>query len=127
MLRNFFLVALGGAAGSLLRYAIALLLPRSGHGFPWATLTVNLAGCLIIGLLAGLTPRHHWMAQTGWVLMATGLCGGFTTFSSFALDNVKLFETGGNVTGLIYIIASLSLGIFLCYLGYHFTSPAQRL
>jgi CrcB protein len=121
MLRNFLLVGAGGAVGSMLRYAIALLLPRAGKGFPWATFTVNLVGCFVIGLLAGLIPRQHWMFRTGWMLLATGLCGGFTTFSSFALDNVKLFESGGNFTAVIYTAASLMLGIALCFAGYRLT------
>jgi CrcB protein len=121
MLRNLLLVGAGGAAGSMLRYAIALALPRSGKGFPWATLTVNLAGCLVIGLLAGLIPRQHWMFRTGWVLLATGVCGGFTTFSAFALDNVKLFESGGSMTAVIYTVLSIALGIVLCFAGYSLT------
>jgi len=118
MLRNFLLVGAGGAAGSILRYAVALMLPRAGKGFPWATLSVNLIGCLLIGMLAGLVPRHSWMLHTGWVLLATGLCGGFTTYSAFALDNVKLFEVGGNITALTYTLISLVAGIILCYAGY---------
>lgn len=118
MLRNFLLVGAGGAVGSILRYALALMLPRAGKGFPWATLSVNLIGCLLIGLLAGMTPRNNWMFHTGWVLLATGLCGGFTTYSAFALDNVKLFEAGGSITALAYTLVSLVGGIILCYLGY---------
>jgi CrcB protein len=122
MLRNFLLVGAGGALGSVLRYAVALLLPRAGKGFPWATLSVNLVGCLLIGLLAGLAPRHRWMFHTGWVLLATGLCGGFTTYSAFALDNIKLFEVGGNIIALIYTLISLVAGIILCYAGYAITA-----
>ena len=122
MLRNFLLVGVGGAAGSALRYAIALMLPRAGRGFPWATLSVNLIGCLLIGLLSGLTPRNHWMFQTGWVLLATGVCGGFTTYSAFALDNVKLFEAGGSLVALTYTLISLVFGIILCYVGHMITA-----
>ncbi len=122
MLKNFLLVGAGGAAGSMLRYAIAILLPRQAAGFPWATLSVNLAGCFIIGILAGLTPRTHWMEGAGWALLATGLCGGFTTFSAFALDNVKLFESGGNGTAILYTVTSLAFGILLCYAGYRLSN-----
>ncbi len=122
MLRNFLLVGAGGASGSMLRYAIALLLPGHGAGFPWATLSVNLAGCLLIGILAGLMPRTGWMAQTGWVLLSTGLCGGFTTFSAFALDNVKLVGSGGSGTAVLYTLVSVIAGILLCYAGYRLTA-----
>jgi fluoride exporter len=118
MLRNFLLVGAGGALGSILRYAVASLLPRIGRGFPWATFTVNLAGCFIIGILAGLAPRSAWLSGSGWALLATGLCGGFTTFSAFALDGIKLFQSGANLSAITYIVMSLVLGILLCYAGY---------
>lgn len=121
MLRTFLLVGAGGAAGSMLRFALVLMLPRPGRSFPWATLSVNLIGCLLMGLLAGLVPRYQWMNNTGWALLATGLCGGFTTFSAFALDNVKLFQSGAGVEAVAYTLVSLICGIILCYAGYALT------
>jgi fluoride exporter len=118
MLRDFLLVAAGGAFGSMLRYGIALALPRTGREFPWATLSVNLIGCFLIGILAGLLPRNSWMSGAGWALMGTGICGGFTTFSAFALDGIKLFQSGAALTAILYIIVSVGIGILLCYLGY---------
>ncbi len=124
-LRTFLLVGAGGAGGSMLRYAVALLLPRSGGGFPWATVTVNLAGCFGIGILAGLTPRIPWLSHTGWALLATGLCGGFTTFSAFALDNVKLWESGAGTTAVVYSAVSITAGILLCYAGLHLSAMSN--
>lgn len=118
MFRNFLLVGAGGAAGSMLRYAIAVALPRTERDFPWATLTVNLIGCFLIGLLAGCMPKSQWLQQAGWMLLATGLCGGFTTFSAFALDNVKLFNADSGATAFSYIAASIVCGTALCFAGY---------
>jgi CrcB protein len=119
------LVASGGALGSWLRFLVgrgwnAVLGPVRGGAFPYATLTVNVAGGLLMGLLVG------WLARSGTVqglgsegtrlLLAVGVLGGFTTFSSFSLDIVTLVERGQTGTAAIYtaisIIASVG-GLFL--------------
>lgn len=123
MFKNFLLVGAGGAIGSMLRYAFTVLLPRSERGFPWATVSINLIGCLLIGLLTGLALRYHWLTNAGWALLAIGLCGGFTTFSAFALDTVKLFQEGAQFTAVLYTVISTVAGIILCYLGYSIIKP----
>jgi len=123
MIRSFLLIGLGGAAGSMARYAVSLLLPKaSTASFPIATLLVNLLGCLVIGLLAGCALRNNWMMHTGWALLATGLCGGFTTFSAFALDGLKLMESSAILTAIIYATISVAIGMMLCYVGYRITN-----
>lgn len=124
MLRNFVLVGLGGAAGSILRYVIALWLPRAEKDFPWATFSVNLIGCFVIGILAGVLPKSAWATGSAWPLLATGVCGGFTTFSAFALDGIKLFQSDAGFTAVLYVVLSVGLGLMCCYLGYHFASTA---
>lgn len=118
MLKNFLLVGLGGAAGSVLRYALSWLLPRGMHGFPWATFTANIAGCFIIGLLAGLMPGNHWLRRTGWFLLGTGFCGGFTTFSSLALESIVITQEGMSLKAAAYVAASLCMGVLMCFAGY---------
>lgn len=122
MIRTFLFVGIGGAVGSMLRYGITVLIPRHNDAsFPLPTFVVNLLGCFIIGLLAGFALRSEFMIRGGWALLATGLCGGFTTFSSFGLDGIKLLESGATFTMLIYSIMSLVFGLLLCFAGYWLT------
>ena len=118
MWRALLMVGLGGAFGSIARYAIGLLITKSSqHQFPWATFTVNMVGCFIIGLLWGLAQRHQWAQGPLWLLLATGFCGGFTTFSTFALKNVELFGKNQSLTSFAYIIFSVVIGLALCRVG----------
>ena len=97
------LVFLGGGLGALMRYAAGLLV-----GGPLATLTVNVAGCLAIGLLAGSIPADSAPLR---LFLLTGLLGGFTTFSAFSLDAIALWQRGEALPALIYVAASLLLSL----------------
>ena len=102
---NWLLVMLGGALGSGARYGVGLALPRAG--FPWATLAVNVSGGLAMGLLAGVLARGG--GQEAWRLfLGVGFLGGFTTFSSFALDAVTLAERGAGGLAALYVLGSLA-------------------
>ena len=116
MLRAYLVVALGGALGSVLRYAVARVLPAGT--FPWATFWVNMAGAFLMGILAGWAAREGTLGTTGWLLLATGFCGGFTTFSSFALENILLLRGGDLAIALSYTAGTLVLGLLLCGAGY---------
>ena len=105
---NFCLVALGGAVGALLRYLISLL-PYHG-AFPVLTLMTNLLGALAIGVVVGLTDD---LGERRTLFLKTGVCGGFTTFSTFSLETLTLFEADRRLLGILY--AAVSLG--LCVLG----------
>lgn len=102
------IVALGGAVGSWLRYTVGRLYGVTG--FPWATLTVNIAGSFAMGLLTGWLARHG-QSDEGWrLLIGVGVLGGFTTFSSFSLDFAVMFERGDLGTAAGYVAASLIAG-----------------
>ncbi len=104
---NWLLVFLGGGLGSVCRYALSRMLPQVQPGFPWATLLANLAGCLLIGLLAhSLAHDSAWR----WLLVA-GFCGGFTTFSTLSLECVQLWQAQQFATLALYLAASLILGL----------------
>ena len=112
MLRAFLLVGLGGFAGSILRYATSLAINKYNFvHLPLATLTVNLLGCFAIGLISGYAQRNTWLSLDGWLILATGLCGGFTTFSAFALENTSLMQKGLNMSAVVYTAISVIGGI----------------
>ena len=110
MLGNSLAVALGGALGSLARYWLALLLP--GGTLPWATILANVSGSLVIGLVATGTAAGARLAlgETGRLFLMVGLCGGYTTFSSFSLQTLTLLQAGRVGPAL----ANVALSVLLC-------------
>lgn len=119
MLRNLLIVGIGSFLGGMLRYLISLLMKNfCGQGFPWATLLVNLMGCFLIGLIFGLFSRFNGVNSLWCLLLTTGFCGGFTTFSSFTNEGLQLLSSG-NVWGVVfYVSASVILGVALVALAY---------
>ena len=115
-MKDLLLVGIGGFAGSILRYKIGLMIAsKASSGFPWGTFCVNLAGAFLIGLLISSALKSQ---QVMMLLLVTGFCGGFTTFSTFALENLRLLQSGDWTLFLSYIILSLVCGIGLCFMGY---------
>ena len=118
MIRAFLLVGLGGGLGSMARYGISLLVSRIVESaYPFATFFINITGCFLIGLLFGMVQKQTNLQSVIWLTLATGFCGGFTTFSAFALENVNLFSKQLNLTALAYTLLSVVLGILLCRVG----------
>lgn len=114
---EYLAVAIGGAAGSVLRYAVQSALRTSSGGFPWGTLTVNLVGSLLIGLCAAFVERQgagSWIRP--WLMV--GLLGGFTTFSAFSLENVHLLRSGQIAALSAYVVVSVAGGLALALTGY---------
>jgi CrcB protein len=108
-------IGIGGALGAISRYLVGReLTERIGGGFPWGTFTVNVTGAFLIGVLfAVLTERgigHDHLR----LLLVVGLLGGYTTFSSYTLEAVNLFESGSWTTALVYVIGSNLLGVLAC-------------
>ncbi len=113
MLKNILLVALGGAAGSVARYLLSKAIQdTAATAFPWGTMAVNVAGCLLIGLLYGLAAGDGTRLGADLKLMLTvGFCGGFTTFSTFANESLTLAKTGDALLSAAYIGSSVALGV----------------
>jgi CrcB protein len=107
------LVALGGALGSILRYELgALVLHYSlGAQFPYGTFAVNVLGCLVAGVLAGLGERYVFLTAEVRLLLFTGFLGGFTTFSAFGVETVALIERHQWAVAALYVVSSVLCGI----------------
>lgn len=115
---NILAVALGGAAGSILRYLCQKWVSESyHHNFPLATFLVNIFGCLLIGILYALGEKGDILSPQTRLLLITGFCGGFTTFSTFAFENMNLLRIGDNFYFFLYAIGSVVLGIAAVYAG----------
>jgi CrcB protein len=114
VLVNILCVGAGGAVGSLMRYGMEFLPVHST--FPVATLITNVAGSFLIGLFAGMVANKV-LPKEGSLFLKTGLCGGFTTFSTFALESEKLFTGGNGMVAIAYIVSSVVLGVFAAMAG----------
>ena len=110
------MVGLGGAAGAILRYLIGLLPVGTQGGFPWKTLAINILGSFLIGILTGLILKGA-LAPRWELLLKTGFCGGFTTFSTFALESQGLIDKGAYGAAAFYMGISLVAGAFAVVAG----------
>ncbi len=111
-------VALGGALGSVLRHGINFAAARwIGIGFPWGTLIVNLAGCGLMGVAATIFAHKAHLGPEWRAFFATGVLGGFTTFSAFSLDFAQLMERGAVASAAFYLFGSVAFAIFGFYIG----------
>jgi CrcB protein len=111
-MKIFFSVCLGGAIGSFLRYVVSVLLVRSSvHSFPLATFTVNIIGSFLIGLFFAMTQRYEWFSPQLRLFFITGFCGGLTTFSTFAYENLSLLQSGNITLFIAYSVGSFVLSM----------------
>ena len=112
------MAGIGGCVGSICRYLAGLYFSRlMAFAFPFGTFFVNVAGCLLIGLLYGLSERYQWFNLPWRILLITGFCGGFTTFSSFAYENLRLLQSGQYMSFALYSTGSFVLGLLACFGG----------
>ena len=117
---NWILVMIGGALGAACRYGVGLLC--TGLNFlslPLGTLAVNIAGCFVLGLLTGLGQRHASIPPQILLLLTTGFCGAFTTFSTFSAETIKAMESGHALHALVYVTISIVVGFLMFWLGKH--------
>ena len=115
---HILIVALGGAVGATLRHLVNLATLRMfGPGFPWGTLTVNIVGSFAMGLFIELLMRRLGGSQELRLLIATGVLGGFTTFSAFSLDFAVMWERGALLNASIYAVTSVVLSIAALFAG----------
>ena len=117
-MKNFLLVFIGGGFGSSLRYIISISLSQHSKIFPFSTFLVNIIGCFLIGLILGYSQKEYSISQNQMLLLTTGFCGGFTTFSAFAKENLKLIEDGEIFNFSIYLFGSIIIGILAVYVGF---------
>lgn len=118
MTKALICIFLGGGTGSVLRYCVQLALHERivPYNFPWATFTVNIVGSFLIGMFYALSARFN-LATDIRLLLTTGLCGGFTTFSTFSNDSLILLKQGLHGLFLLYVVLSVALGVAAAMLG----------
>ena len=117
-MRAILFVGIGGGLGSILRYLISVLVGKHiPVVFPLGTLLVNISGCFLIGVFYSVAARHSAF-NTDWRLfLITGICGGYTTFSTFSYDGMVLLRQGSNLSFIIYMLGSVVIGLLATVAG----------
>lgn len=114
-------VGCGSFIGGALRYLISLALQNKTNGFPWGTLIVNLLGCFLIGCLTGLLSKAS-QSQYLSLFLTVGLCGGFTTFSTFSKECLNMLQCGNILHCVLYSSISLLVGVLFVFIGLKITA-----
>ena len=118
---NIILVGVGGFLGSVFRYLVTILVARQfTTSFPLGTLTVNIVGCFLIGILFALSEKGNLLTPEWRIFLTTGFCGGFTTFSTFSYESIRLLQDGEILYLSLNVIVSVVIGFASTYLGMFF-------
>lgn len=120
-MKQLILVFIGGGTGSVLRYILGRWLNTTQNGIPYGTFAANILGSLCIGLILGWALKNNSLSSSSTLLLATGFCGGFTTFSTFAYENHLMLKSGDFLTFALYTLASLILGFAAVFAGMYFS------
>lgn len=116
-MKQLFLVFIGGGFGSVFRYLLGKYLNNPESGIPYGTFVANIIGSLLIGIILGLAAKNEALSQNQTLLLATGFCGGFTTFSTFAYENHVFLKNGDFATFAFYTIASFIVAFLAVFAG----------
>ena len=119
MLKSLLIVGTGSFIGGAMRYLLSTYIKNMyGQTFPWGTLVVNLLGCFVFGIIFALFSKYNSTDNTFCLLLTTGICGGFTTFSTFANESLQMIQNGNIGEFIGYMATSVIVGIALIALGY---------
>ena len=116
MLNSLF-VGIGGFAGAICRYLMGMIPFQDKAGFPWITLCINAIGAFVIGLVTAAAAKNGWGDSHLVLFLKTGVCGGFTTFSTFALESSSLMKQGKTGTAAVYMVLSVGICLAMVMLG----------
>jgi fluoride exporter len=116
MIKSFLLVGLGGAIGAICRYLLSYA--NKTNGFPFSTLMINVTGSLIIGVVLALSNKNYLISDNLKLFLATGICGGFTTFSTFSVENMLMLKSGNFIMSFLYIFTSVAACILATFVGF---------
>ncbi len=116
-MKQLLLVFLGGGVGSVLRFIFGKYLNSTETGIPYGTFAANIIGSLLIGFILGLAAKNSSLTNNQILFLATGFCGGFTTFSTFAYENHVFLKSGDFVSFALYTIGSFVIGFLAVFLG----------
>ena len=116
-MKQLMLVFIGGGTGSVARYLISKYLNNEANVIPYGTFVVNILGSFLIGIILGLALKNNVLSQNTVLILATGFCGGFTTFSTFAYENHMFLRGGDYLSFFLYTSSSFIIGFLLVFLG----------
>ena len=117
-MKNLIIIGVGGAFGAVARHLVgALVIRHVSWAFPLGTFLVNLSGCFFIGLLYGIAVRYSWLTLEWRLFLITGICGGYTTFSSFSFESISLVRQGHYTYFFLYVLGSVILGLLATVIG----------